>query len=537
MFRATGIILENSFYTSYNSILFYLQKIPLLGKLLKDRLYRVHRLGKLAVFFGIISEFFWSFIKKFAYYAFIKTILGSILENFDLDLTKSYLLSFMILLSVVGFVKTVDYFSANRDDYIFVKVMRLYPKDYYRSKIYYEIFFNIISYTLVFGLAFRELGFSFIDAFSYSCLLYGLRIFMILAFTKTYKLKEKTRDRLDTILTIIFFGLILVYLIYSIIWLLKGRSLFWQGSITYNRKIFLILGLFFLISSSLALYKTDIIPSVAKKVLRREKFAIDLDEINKKSYELEDKDMEDANLKFGEFESYKGIEYINRIFFSRFKRKFHKSIRIKTFIVLALAIGGNFLISRLSLTDKDSVDYFTYGFCLIGFLAGFLIYIGDKFTRTCFYNMDRFLMKNAYYRSPDLLKDAIKIRFKKMVYFNMPMLIILIFGLMGILYQAKTPWFSYLLTIIFSILGMAFFNFHYLYTYYLIQPFTENMEMKNPLYSILNIFAYYIAIKLMVIVGKFRWLAIGGILIFLFTYIILGFILVTKFSYKRFKLR
>jgi hypothetical protein len=174
---------------------------------------------------------------------------------------------------------------------------------------------------------------------------------------------------------------------------------------------------------------------------------------------------------------------------------------------------------------------------LIGFLAGFLIYIGDKFTRTCFYNMDRFLMKNAYYRSPDLLKDAIKIRFKKMVYFNMPMLIILIFGLIGILYQVKTPWFSYLLTIIFSILGMAFFNFHYLYTYYLIQPFTENMEMKNPLYSILNIFAYYIAIMLMVIVEKFRWLAIGGILIFLFTYIILGFILVTKFSYKRFKLR
>lgn len=193
MFRATGIILENSFYTSYNGILFYLQKIPLLGKLLKDKLYRVHRLGKLAVFFGVISEFFWSLIKKFAYYAFIKTILGSILENFDLDLTKSYLLSFMILLSVVGFVKTIDYFSANRDDYIFVKVMRLYPKDYYRSKIYYEIFFNIISYTLVFGLVFRELGFSFIDAFSYSCLLYGLRIFMILAFTKTYKLKEKNK--------------------------------------------------------------------------------------------------------------------------------------------------------------------------------------------------------------------------------------------------------------------------------------------------------------------------------------------------------
>lgn len=64
MYKAMGIILEYAFYTSYNSILFYLQKIPLLGKFLKDRLFRVHKLGKLAVFFGIISEFFWSLIKN-----------------------------------------------------------------------------------------------------------------------------------------------------------------------------------------------------------------------------------------------------------------------------------------------------------------------------------------------------------------------------------------------------------------------------------------------------------------------------------------
>lgn len=536
MFKAYGIILENSFYTTYNNILFYLQKIPLLGKIIKDKLYKVHFLGKLAVVLGIIFEFIGSILKKIAYYFVIKTILDYIFNKFDISLSKEYILSFLIVLSVVGFVKTVDYFSASRDDYIFVKLMRLAPRDYYRSKIYYKIFFNIISYSLVFGIIFIDLGFSFIDAFSYGTLLFGLRIFSILAFTNTYKLTEKKRDRLNLILIFSFFGLIIVYLAYSIFCILKGVDLFWQGSISYNRTVFFILGSLCLISSCFLLFKTNIFEMMAKLVLRRDIFSVDMDEISSQGLGLDEKDLE-GNVSKGEFESYKGIEYINRIFFQRFKKKFYKPVKVKTLIILLIGLGANFLVSRLTLTDKESLDFFTYGFCLIGFLAGFLAYVGDRFTRLCFYNMDRFLMKNNFYRSPALLKDAIKIRFKKMVAYNMPMLVILILSMFGILLQVKTPRFSYLLTLIFSILGMVFFNFHYLYTYYLIQPFTVNMEMKSPLYSIFNIFSYYIVIMLMVAVNKYRWTAIIGILIFVSIYIILGFLLVSKFSYKRFKLR
>lgn len=173
------------------------------------------------------------FDKNFAYYYFIKFILGSILKNFDLELTKSYLLSFMILLSVVGFEKTIDYFSASKEDYIFVKLMRLSPRDYYRSKIYYEVFFDLISYTLVFGIIFADLGFSFVDAFAYGAFLFGLRIFAILAFTGIYKFRCKKRDRFNLILMFVLFGLVLIYLAYSIVWILRGKSLFWEGNISY----------------------------------------------------------------------------------------------------------------------------------------------------------------------------------------------------------------------------------------------------------------------------------------------------------------
>lgn len=148
MFKACSIILENAFYTGYNGILFYLQKIPLLGKIFKDKLYKVTFLGKFAVFMGLLFEFIGSIIKKIAYFSVIKYMLKFVFSKFDLVLTKEYLISFLLVLSLVGFVKTIDYFAAKKDDYIFVKLMRLSPNDYYRAKIYYEVFFYILSYPI-----------------------------------------------------------------------------------------------------------------------------------------------------------------------------------------------------------------------------------------------------------------------------------------------------------------------------------------------------------------------------------------------------
>lgn len=534
MFKSMAIILENSFYTSYNSFLFYLQKIPLLGKLIKDKFYKVQFLKNIAVFLGLVLDLIGAIIKKIIYFFVIKFILSFVFGEFDLILNKEYILSFMIILSLVGFVQTIDYFSGNQDDYIFVKLMRLRAKDYYRSKIYFDLIFNLISYTLVFGIIFSDLGFSFVDAFSYGAFLFGLRIFSIMAFSKTFKFKGKKRDRLNLFLIIFFMAIAIIYLIYSVYNLSVGNYLFWQGRISYNRTIFLILSLICLSSSSILLYKTRIIENVARIVLRKEIFTWDISELTTDGLKLDDKDLEETTTS-REFENYKGIEYINRIFFQRFKKKFYKPIKVKSIIIAVLAIGINLLISRLEI--KLDKEFYKYGFCLVGFLAGFLIYMGDKFTRLCFYNMDRFLMKNNFYRSPEFLSQAIKIRFKKMVTYNSPMLLILILALIGILIQVGVPWYSYGLTILFSILGMVFFNFHYLYAYYLLQPFTENMETKNPVYSIFNIFAYYIIIVLMTLVQKFKWLALSGILAFIILYVVLGFILVMKFSHKRFKLR
>lgn len=398
MFKAIEVILENSFYKSYNGILFYLQKIPLFGKLIKDSLYKVHVLGNLIVFCGIIFELIGSILKKILYYLLIKNILLYIFGKFEISLSPQYILSFFIVLSVVGFIQTIDYFSAYRDDYIYVKLMRIEPRDYYRSKIYYNVFFNIISYTLVFGIVFNNLGFVMKDAFSYACFLFGLRIFAIIGNTNLYKIKKKKRERINFIITILFLIIFVIYLAYVLYMTITKANLFWENKISYNSDIFFIVSIIVLTLSFILLYKTKKIEQVSKINLRRDLFEIDID-INTSSLKLENQDLE-GKIKTGNFEKYKGIEYINRIFFDRFKSKFYKPIRNRFIVVFILLLIANIMISRLNITKKEDLEFFTYGFPLIGLLAGFLIYIGDKFTRICFYNMDRFLMKNNFYRSP-----------------------------------------------------------------------------------------------------------------------------------------
>ena len=89
MFKASTLILENSFYTTYNNILFYLQKIPLLGKIFKDKLYKVSFLGKFAVFLGLLFEFIGSIIKKIAYFFVIKYMVKFVFSDLTWYLQKN----------------------------------------------------------------------------------------------------------------------------------------------------------------------------------------------------------------------------------------------------------------------------------------------------------------------------------------------------------------------------------------------------------------------------------------------------------------
>src|SRR5699024_432834 len=120
---------------------------------------------------------------------------------------------------------------------------------------------------------------------------------------------------------------------------------------------------------------------------------------------------------------------------------------------------------------------------------------------------------------------------------NLPILIVLILISSGMLLLIGASRDVYILNFVFSILGMMFFNFHYLFMYYLFQPFTEGLKEKSFGYSILNVLAYYIIINALRAFSEIRTTLFYIIGFFVLIYIIIGFISVRLFAHKRFKLQ
>ena len=147
-------------------------------------------------------------------------------------------------------------------------------------------------------------------------------------------------------------------------------------------------------------------------------------------------------------------------------------------------------------------------------------------------------MKNNYYRKPEYLLEAIWIRFKIAIRYNTPIFLLLSVGLTVLYFVAggrSIP--ILLLALLSTLVMMVFFSVHFLFLYYLIQPYTENMENKSPIYSIATFVTFYapaILIQVTDVLSPKVVLIIYG---FILVYLVVGLFAVTKLAPKRFKLR
>src|SRR5574344_723357 len=252
---------------------------------------------------------------------------------------------------------------------------------------------------------------------------------------------------------------------------------------------------------------------------------------------------EDGKIKVDgkDFSSYKGVEYINKIFFYRHKSILKKKVRIgniiKILIFTGVSIGSIYIRLKADLSIAEDVEhieeiksYLPY----IIFAASYFMYSGEFFVKYCFYNMDKDLMRHAYYRTSENVLKSIKIRIVELIkYYLLPYSFML--GMILIVCTSLSFGFVYTTSLLFiSFIGLLFFSLHYLYIYYLLQPFTENVKVKNPLYSGLTYVIYMI--MYLAASTNSKDLIFISILIFSIIYIILGGYLVYKFAPKRFKI-
>ena len=303
----------------------------------------------------------------------------------------------------------------------------------------------------------------------------------------------------------------------------------------------LILGLVTFIVSSFLIFTTEKLDKLTYKILKVSVFKEYVDvQKNIRTSEVKIKNM-DEKIELGKYESFKGIEYINKIFFDRTKPFFRKKIFIRCSILIVLAIAANIVILSMpkgEIMKSTEVDSNFRSLGLVIIYTGYFFYLKDQFTKFTFFNMDSNLMKYNFYRYPKILDESIKYRFKKSLQLNLPMLLALLLLIISVYFTLGG---RNLTTVAFlsftSLVTMVFFSTHYLYMYYLIQPFTMQLEVKNLAYQIVNSGLYFILYFSSVFLGAIRLEYVLAILLFTLIYIIAGFILVKKYAFKRFKLR
>lgn len=193
------------------------------------------------------------------------------------------------------------------------------------------------------------------------------------------------------------------------------------------------------------------------------------------------------------------------------------------------------IIAFIAPINEQEIEFFNRAYFVVLFASCYFAFSGNYFIKYCFYNMDYPLMKSNFYRKPEYIMEAMKIRFVKLLKNQRIPFILMIIMIICINQSYQFGIQHLLVSLASGILGVLFFSLHYLFAYYIIQPFTKDLAIKNPLYNgltyIIYMFAYFM------ISNSFIQYVFIGLIVFSIIYIILGFIGLKYLAPKRFKLR
>ncbi|MDO4670200.1 MAG: hypothetical protein Q4A67_01870 [Aerococcus sp.] len=550
---------------SYNALLFYLSRLPLIGRYLPQRWYRAERFIHFSSIIAFISLLLKSFIGQLVYLFILQIVtsyLGEKLAHLSLlglnQINREWL--FLFLVSVMAWLEALleglFIMPDERDDTLLIKVFGLEPALYYRWSFYFNKGIGLIAASTILTLMLKVGNNSdlyqaipLLGAVYFQVFFVGISALMRpLAWPWHRQLLTRDTDKWGMRLLLVLGGGLLVSAIIHFLWLIspmrQALFLFFQWPVA------LIGGVFFLLGEKGFDYYRQEINRKAKQNLSVS-ILLESDETSGPS-EVDTADLvvEDMAVETDteHFNQYHGMRYINEIFFARVGhrklklpyRKITLFLTIASAIVLALLmLFQGSIHQQLAPMEVEELFESVGPMAVLLYMYVIVMSMGETFTRICFFNMDRTMMKNHFYTQPEALRQTITYRCRRLWGYLTPIFLI------TVIFLGASYWLlggrmlqPLLLPLLMVVVGIFFFGFHTLYLYYLVQPYTENMKIKSPLYSLLHYMGYAVVILASHLMGTLSpltaWLTLSSIL---GIYVIIGYFLVIHFAPSRFKLR
>lgn len=486
----------NSFKVSFaenaNAFIYFLKRVPVIGKRISDNLYKETKAKIVIGIIGEIWEFIKSILKKFLYLGVMLVLPAELIAK-DTGMFFPYFLHMFFFLNLIfgSFTNTVIFNNADKMAYDMIVLMRAEARKYYISAILYKNITNFIYFILpmiIVGLIF---GFSPLRALTLLALLTAFRFIgealNLFIYDKTRKvIANKTSFIISFALLILALSYILPVLDVN----LNLQPVFFNALVNL---IVLALG-----AAALAyLWKYKRYTIIAKELLTKEnifdisKFQTDMTFGDVK---INEKKISEEELKAKTYEKKQGYEYLNAIFFNRHKRILINPVKFRVILIAGIFLVISGVLLFIPEARGEAANAILKGAPLLVFLM-YLMSTGEKICKAMFFNCDLSLLRYPYYREPKSILLNFTLRLKMTVLLNIIPALALCIGLAGILIigDASGKLLSAIPLFLCALCLACFFSIHHLFVYYTIQPYTKELTVKSPLYKFINFVIYIVS--------------------------------------------
>lgn len=466
-----------------NSILYSLKQIPLVKKILPERLYSVRGCKVFANVLSVLWELVSVFLGKLLYFLIMVSGAGALYAGLP---PADIFLHILLFLTVIGAFTNTNLFNPSRDKYYAMILMRMDARSYTLVNYGYAILkltAGFLPFSVLFGLGSGvPLWLCLLFPFSVA----GMKMAVAASSLRDFERRglAYNENRLGK-----FFWLAVFLLLGAAYGLpAAGIALPWQvcavclaaavpAGVLGARKIW-----------TFSLYR-EMYQQILSRSMQQMESAGELSQ--KMSQKAISADTGITSRK-------KGFEYLNELFIKRHQKILWKASRriaaVCLFLLAAFLLAFCYLPQVKEKTNEllmTSLPYFVF--------IMYAVNRGTGFTKALFMNCDHSLLTYSFYKQPGYVLKLFQIRLREIIKINLLPALVIGLGLALLLYCSggtENP-LDYGILFISILCLSVFFSIHYLTLYYLLQPYNVGTEVKSGMYQIALSATYFVCFYLM----------------------------------------